>query len=245
MGVTLDALHRLQEVELQIAEIQQQIGRRQRTVKKQAKRVADLEAAISTQESALRTDQMEADRLDLDIKSREAEIAKLRQALNTAKTNKDYSAILTQLNTYKANNSKIEERVLSIFMQLEAKRKEIAAIREQRDNETARLEEQRAAARKVEEASKDRLARLDQERSTAAVPIPGAALTVFNRAAKKNEGEAMALVSRTHPKRGEYACEGCNMSVTLEQVNVILSRDEAILCNSCGRILYLNSPRAS
>ncbi len=244
MGVTLDALHRLQEVELQIAEVQQQIARRQRAVKKQEKRVAGLEATIGNQESALRTDQMEADRLDLDIKSREVEIAKLRQALNTAKTNKDYSAILTQLNTYKANNSKIEERVLSIFTQLEAKRKEIAAIREQRDEEAAKLEEHRAARREIENASKDRLAGLDQERAKAAVPIPGAAMTVFNRAAKKNDGEAMALVSRTHPKRGEYACEGCNMSVTLEQVNVILSRDEAILCNSCGRILYFNSPGA-
>ncbi|MBN2560547.1 MAG: hypothetical protein JXQ75_06425 [Phycisphaerae bacterium] len=245
MGATLDALHRLQEVELHIAEVRQRIDRKHRAVKKQEKRIADLITRIRKKEAALRADQMEADRLDLDMKAHEVEIAKLRQALNVAKTNKEYSAILTQLNTTKADNSKVEERVLALFNQLEAKRKDLESIREEYGKEGARLDELKEAARAVEEDSRDRLAQLDLERDDAGAAVPPTALNTFNRVAKKNNGEAMALLCRTNPKREEYACEGCNMSVTLEQVNAILSRDEAVLCNTCGRILYLESPTPS
>jgi hypothetical protein len=241
MGETLDALHRLQEVELRLAEVRRRIERKRRAVKKQERRVAEVEAMIRSKEASLRTDQMEADRLDLDMKSWEVEITKLRLALNTTKTNKEYSAILTQLNTNKANNSKIEERVLALFGQLEAKRETIAAIGEERNREIAKLDQLRAATREAEEASKDRAAQLTEKRDQAAANVPGEALGVFNRVAAQNDGEAMAPLFRTNPKREEYACEGCNMWVTLEQVNAVLSRDEVVLCNTCGRILCLDS----
>ena len=92
MGLTLDALHRLQEVELQITEVRQRIDRDRRVVRKREKRVADLDTMIRNKRVALQTDQMEADRLDVDMKAREAEITRLRQALNAAKTNKEYSS---------------------------------------------------------------------------------------------------------------------------------------------------------
>jgi uncharacterized protein len=245
MGAILDALHRLQEVELQITEVRQRIDRKHRAVKSQAKRISDLDAKIHNKEAALRTDQMEADRLDLDVKSTEAQVAKLRQALNLSKTNKEYSAVLTQLNTTKADSSKVEERLLGIFNQVEAKRKDVEVSREERAKEAARLDELKAAAAALEEECRERLEQLTAERSQAADQVPDKVLEVFNRVAKANDGEAMAMLHRTNPKREEYACQGCNMSVTLEQVNAILSRDEAILCNTCGRILYVNAPAAS
>jgi uncharacterized protein len=245
MGAILDALHRLQEVELQVAEIRQRIDRKHRAVTAQEKRISELDTKIRNKEAALRTDQIEADRLDLDVKSAEAQIAKLRQALNAAKTNKEYSAVLTQLNTTKADNSKVEERELAIFNQLEAKRKDLEASREERAAETARLMELKSAAQAVEDECRSRLDQFLQERERAAEEVPAKVLEVFNRVAKANDGEAMARLARTNPRRGEYACQGCNMSVTIEQVNAILSRDEAILCNTCGRILYVNAPAPS
>ncbi|HVP13729.1 MAG TPA: C4-type zinc ribbon domain-containing protein [Phycisphaerae bacterium] len=245
MGATLDALCRLQEVELQIAEIQRKIDRKQGVVKKQEQRIADHETKIRAWQAAIRTDQMEADRLDLEVKTNESQIAKLRQALNSAKTNKEYSAILTQLNTTKADNSKVEEKVLAFFRQIESKRKELGNLEAERDKEISRCQEAKAALKEVEEKSREKLNQLARDREAAASAVPGKALDTFNRVARKLDGEAMAQVIRTHPKREEYACEGCNMSITIEQVNNILSRDDAVLCNSCGRILYYELPAAS
>lgn len=245
MGATLEALHRLQEIELQIAEIQQGIDRKVRGCKRQTLRIAELDAKVRDQEEQRRTDQMEADRLDLDVKSIEDEIAKLRVALNTSKSNREYHAVLTQLNTKKADKSKLEERGLTLLSQIDEKKKQCDVVEEERGKEVAKLEELEANVRNAEEKARDRLERLRREREQAAADVPKDALEMFNRVAGKNEGEAMAAVIRTHPKRQEYACDGCNMSITIEQVNSILSRDEAVLCNVCGRILYLESPAAS
>jgi predicted nucleic acid-binding Zn-ribbon protein len=241
MGATLEALHRLQEIELQIAEINRGIERKLRVVHRHQHLIADLDKKISAHQAALRTEQMETDRLDVDVKAREAEIAKYRQALNLAKTNKEYSAILTQLNTNKADMSKVEERVLALLNQVEAKRAEIKVIQDDRAREAAKLEEYEAAVEKARKDAMGRLTSLHSQRDLAAAAVPPTALQCFDRIAKKNDGEAMARVIRTHPKRAEFACQGCNMSITIEQVNAVMSRDEAITCNICGRILFMES----
>jgi uncharacterized protein len=242
MGATLDALHRLQEIELQIADIRSGIDRKARAVTRQQARIQALDAKITALIAAIRHDQIEADRFDLDVKSQEAEIAKLRQALNAVKTNKEYSAILTQLNTNKADNSKIEEKVLVALTQIDVKKKELAGLQEEKAGEVTKQGEFQAAVKQTEEHAKPKLDRLLAERAKAAESVPAAALQVFNRVANKNEGQALAVVMRTNPKRAEYACGGCNMAINIEQVNAIMSRDEAVLCNSCGRILYLEQP---
>lgn len=244
MGATLDALHRLQEVELQIAEVQRGIDVKVRAVRKQEARIAELDARAAAAHSALRAQQVEADRLDLDVKSREAEIAKLRQALNAAKTNKEYSAILTQLNSNKADNSKFEDRALAIMTEIDARKKDYAALQEQRSAEATRLAELQAVVRATEDASRARLEALRAGRGRAAEGIPPRVLDLFTRVAGKNDGQAMARIIRTNPKRAEYACDGCNMSITIEQVNAIMSRDEPVMCNNCGQILYIESSPA-
>ena len=70
-------------------------------------------------------------------------------------------------------------------------------------------------------------------------------LSTFQRACERHDGEAMAIVERVHPKRSEYVCSGCNMSVTLEIVNALQSRDEIQTCQICSRILYIESPASA
>ncbi|HWL92446.1 MAG TPA: C4-type zinc ribbon domain-containing protein [Phycisphaerae bacterium] len=238
MGATLEALHRLQEVETQIAEIQSGIDRKVRACTRQKQKIAEVDARLTAQEQQIRADQMEADRLNLDAKTAEAEIEKYRAALNTSKSQKEYSAVLTQLNTYKADNSKVEDKVLGLFTQIDEKKNQLGAIREERAKEVARLAEFQAEVDDARQRCKDRLAKLMSRRKEAATEVPHKLLDMFTRVAGANEGEAMAAVVRTHPRREEFACEGCNMSITIEQVNAILSRDEPVLCNVCGRILY-------
>ncbi len=238
MGATIEALHRLQEIELQLAEVQRRITRKVRACTRQEQALAELDAEIAEHQAQLRASQIDADQQELDAKVREEEIAKLRVALNASKNNKEYSAVLTQLNTFKADNSKVEDRVLSLLNEIDQKKKDIAAVQEQRAKETTKLEGYQAKVRETEDKAKDRLTSLRAERDEAAEAVPPQALELFSRVAAKHDGEAMASVIRTHPKRQEYACDACNMSITIEQVNTILSRDEAVICSVCGHILY-------
>ena len=74
---------------------------------------------------------VQADRLELELKSNEETISKLRAALNSARTNKEYAAVLTQLNTNKADNSKIETQALELMKDIEADEAECTDIQKQ------------------------------------------------------------------------------------------------------------------
>ncbi len=241
MGATVDALHRLQEVELQLAELKRKIARKHRAVQRQEGRISEIEREIETRRAELTRTRVDADRLDVDMRAHDESIAKLRQSLNLVKTNKEYSAILTQLNTEKADNSKVEERAMELLNRIDAKRTEISETEERLKQELARLGTLKTTAAETEAKARGRIEELTAQRDGAADAVPAQALELFNRVAGKNEGEALAKVVRTHPKRSEYACDGCNMSITIEQVNAIMSRDQAVVCNTCGRILYVES----
>ena len=238
MGATIEALHNLQEIEVQIADIQRRIDRKHHACNKQSAIIDALDRRITGMRNQLHAKQKEADRHNLELRAHEAQLAKMRDALNESKNQKEYSAVLTQLNTYKADNSKTEERVLELLTAIDEEKKQLVEVEAERAKECAKLEELHAAAREAEEKSSSRLNSLKAERDRATTGIPPETLDMFSRVAAKNNGEAMAMIVRTHPRRQEYACEGCNMAITIEQVNNVLSRDEAVLCNVCGRILY-------
>lgn len=239
MGVLLEALHRLQEIELQLTDLRQRLGSKQRSVRAHERRVSEIQQEVEKKRGATREKQIEADRYGLDIKASEERIAKLRVALNAAKTNKEYSALLSQLNTDKADTSKTEDRLLGLLSEIDAMRKGMAEDEECLRAEQSMVESLQRDATEYEAQQADRLKRLISERALAAEGIPPSALIAFERVAEHHEGEAMARVVQTNPRRQEFACSGCNMSVTLEQVNSIITRDDTMYCHTCGRILYL------
>lgn len=238
MGATLDALHALQDVERRLEAIRSKIESKKRRVKAQKRAVDKQELLISEKQATMKASQMEFDSIDLDVKSREEHMAKHREALNKAKTNKEYATILTTINTEKADNSKLESRQLELMTGLEAHREELEGLIAERD----RLTEKVAAAEKelagTEADCADDLQKLTTERDGAAKGIDPSILSTFERVAERHEGEAMAEIILVNAKRNEYCCGWCNMSLTLEQVITAETRDEIQNCNSCGIILY-------
>jgi hypothetical protein len=243
MGATLDALHRLQLIESDLRAVRDQMESKQRRVRVQRQKVAKLEHQIAETKHAIQHAQSESDRLELDRKQHEEHITKLRQTLNEAKNNKEYAAVLTQLNTDKADAMKLEDAVLAGLGKVDELKKELADFQEQHTKEQGRFE---AIEKKVTDESAELVARqkdLEAKREDAAENIPPQVLSMFEKACERHEGEAMALVDRVSPRRNEYICGGCNMSVPLEVINALQSRDEVQRCQNCQRILCLEIPK--
>jgi len=241
MGATLDALHRLQSIEDRLRSVREQIDSKRRLVQGRRNRVAHIERQINDTHQAIRQAQTEADRLELDRLTREEHVARLREALNRTKSNKEYAALLTQLNTEKADMLKLEDSVLSAMGRVEQERKKEAELKALIEKEKSQTAEVAKTAQEAEGKLAAELEALERERAGAADHIPARALAVFERACERHEGEAMALVERVHPKRAEYVCTGCNMSIPLEVINALQSRDEVQQCQTCSRILYLEA----
>lgn len=239
MGAKLDAIRELQEIELQITDIRRQLARKERAVAAQNQKLDQLRKSQAALRDEVRRLQVEADAIDLDLKARSAHLAKVREQLNSVRTNKEYAAMLAQLNTEKADLARMEASGLELMGKLEGRKAELAALESQIQAEESRLSGVRAQLNQTDENLAGAAAELENRRKQAAAAVDPAALEIFNRVSERYEGEAMARVVRVHPRRDEFICEGCNMSVVPDRANALLTRDEVQTCRNCGRILYI------
>jgi len=239
MGKTLDALRHLHEVEQTLGDLRREEEAKRRQVLSCTRQLEKLDQELQNKLDAIRRHEVEIHNTELEISTREETVTKHRVALNGAKTNKEYAAILATINIEKADNSKLENRVLehmSTKDTLQVAHDELAA---QRDV----IQKRQALAEGKLEAylnqARGKYEKLGRERDEVSEALPPAVMSTFDRAAERLEGEAMAAVIKVNPKRDDCVCGGCNMSITLEAVNSLRTRDEIVLCNICGRILFL------
>jgi len=106
MGPVLNALVELQSIENRLRVVKAKLTRCRRKVIIQENQVRALQSAVEAKKEEIQLTKVQSDSLELELKTRDEEIAKLRAHLNTAKTNKEYASVLTRLNTTKADNSK-------------------------------------------------------------------------------------------------------------------------------------------
>jgi predicted nucleic acid-binding Zn-ribbon protein len=239
MGQILEALHSLQAVETQLATIRRRHEAKARQVEMQRRRVAEADERLKENQRIARERQVRLDALALDVAAREEEIAKQREALNKAKTNKEYAAILTAINSAKADNSKLESNILQLMEEIQRLTDGGASIEAEKARWQASLEAAATELRAYDDESRDQRLQLEASRDQCAQDIAPTALATFTRVAGRHDGEAMVPIMKTHPKRDEYICTGCNMKIALEVVNTLQTRDELQLCAVCGRVLYL------
>jgi predicted nucleic acid-binding Zn-ribbon protein len=239
MGEILNTLQRLQAVELKRLAIRRTLEAKAALIESRRKRVQKAEERIVEHHRGVRELQARIDFLSLDAASRAEAIAKHRDALNRAKTNKEYAAILATMNTEKADNAKLEAEVLRLMEQLQSLKDAGAELEEQKKKAVSELAAAEADAAAYQESCQADLDGLQTERDEVAALIAPTTLGVFNRVADRHDGQALAAIFKPFPKREEYACSGCNLKVSLEVINALRGRDEIQICKSCGRILYV------
>jgi len=244
MGPVLNGLSKLQSVENRLRAGKAKLTRCRRNVLIQENQVRSLQSALEAKKEEIQLTKIQYDRLELELKTRDDEIAKLRASLNTAKTNKEYAAVLTQLNTTKADNSKIETHILDLLKDIEADEAECEEIKSQITEQKQALETTRAESESLAGKYEAEIEQVQREWDEVAKAIPAEPLEVFKRVAETYDGQAVTTIEQSDDKKGAYSCGGCFMGITAESVNKLMSKDEIIRCPNCTRILVLRDSQA-
>jgi len=240
MGPVLNGLVKLQSVENRLRAEKLKLTRCRRNVVIQENLIRSLQSALEAKKEEVQLTRVQFDRLELELKSRDETIAKLRASLNSAKTNKEYAAVLTQLNTTKADSSKVETQSLELLKDIEADEAECKDIQKQIDEQKETLEQTRKESEELAARYQVGIDKVQAEWDDVAKSIPDEAVDLFNRVAETYDGHAVAEVEQQDEKRGLYSCGGCFMGITAENVNVLMTKDDIIRCPNCTRILVLS-----
>jgi len=239
MGPVLNGLIKLQSVENRLRVEKAKLTRCRRNVIIQENQIRTLQNALEAKKEEVQLSKIQFDRLELELKSRDEQIARLRASLNTAKTNKEYAAVLTQLNTTKADNSKIETQSLELLKNIEADEAECEEIQKQMDEQKQQLEGIRTEAETLAGKYQTEIEKVQAEWDQVAQTIPEKLLEIFKRVTETYDGQAVAVIEQQDGKEGAYSCGGCFMGLTAECVNLLMTKDDIIRCPNCTRILVL------
>jgi len=206
----------------------------------QQRKLDQLKQAADELATQLKTAQAHAATLDNEANAIEERINTQRDKMNSATSNKEYSALLVEVNTLKADKGKIDDAQLESMGKAEALEAEMKGLTEKVESQQKLVD---GATKEVEEAQAEvggKLEELTKERDAAGEPLSDDICKMFDRLSDTYDGEVMAEISEQDRRRMEYTCGGCYTLLPVESVNALITKPEQITtCGTCQRILYV------
>jgi len=234
MNADLEKLVHLHRVESELGRVESELADVPRLRKVLGDRLDADRGRLDAAKAALDVSQKTRKVHEAAVQDFEAKRSKYKGQLMEVKTNKEYTAMLHEIEGVEREIRSREDHILEEMEKAEALAQDI-----RREEATFKTVEQEA---KTEGAGLDgregklgtEAKRLRAERDLVAASVPEDARHLYERVAKLR-GTAVA-------EARDEMCQTCNMKVRL-QVWVELRKNEAIFqCESCSRVLYYEPP---
>lgn len=227
----------------------QKIDSESRQIESELKRLPDRNRELDDQLAAFeqQVDEKKAELEDLrkryremdgDVKTNQASIRKSNEKLVSVKTNKEYHAILKEIDETRKKNSAIEDEMIESLDRIEAAEKAVAALMSEFETLKNEISEERRTIEQENAASTDKLTALQEDRQKVSTGIPAPLLTRFQLVSDQANGLAVVPVV-------DAVCKGCHMNIPPQMYNELQRCDILQFCPHCHRIVYWNgNPRS-
>jgi uncharacterized protein len=167
-----------------------------------------------------------------DVEGLNTDAIKLERQLHDVKTNKEYQALLHEIEGIKSKRSDYETRILESFEREETLTAAVKAAEKRVTVEEAKLKDgEEKLAREGAELDQS-LHSLQQDREVIKLRVPPALLSRYDRLLGVRDGVAVAEI-----KKG--ACGACFKGLTPHALQEARRGGEIKMCDACGRILVL------
>ena len=232
MDGNLQTLISLQAIDTRIAALEADAARL-------PKEIAAIHAAVeeARKQAEQAKTRLDAARKDQRAKEKDLEVVQAKRSKNEArlyevKTNKEYSAVLIEIEEIKQEKARMEEEVLVL---MEAQERLTGDIREA----DGRFKQRESEGRSQEATLKEQLRGIETdltgvrtERKELATKLPANILADYDRILRARSG--LALVPVTKPN----FCGACRMTITPQRLQELRAQSSLIPCESCGRYIY-------
>jgi predicted nucleic acid-binding Zn-ribbon protein len=228
----LHTLIDLQGLDGRIAGLESEAARLPRQIEAIQSALAEARKTAETVKTRL-----DATKKDLRLKEKDLEVAnvkrqKLEARLYEVKTNKEYSAVLLEIEEAKQEKAKTEEEILNLMESQERLGVDIKDAEQRFKSREDQARQDEAVVRTKLAAVERELEGLRAERRSRAKDLPPALLASYDRISKARGGVAVAAVTAA------AVCGGCRVSIRPQAMQELRTGGALMLCESCGRYLY-------
>ena len=237
MHPDLERLIRLQQLDTFVETARRAVAEHPARVQALESRLDEAKGRLTSAQQALAANQTDRRSLDKDLAAVQGRLSKFKDQLMEVKTNREYTAMLKEIEVAQQEVQRLEDRMLERMLEadefsgaMKVSEKALAAervnIREERD----RLEQEIATLAAELETSLSQRQQLVQQ-------IDPQAMAIFETVARGRRGVAGAEAK-------DGLCTICHVRLRPQRFNEVRRNAEIIQCDSCQRILYFAGPAA-
>ena len=231
MEIDFDLIIELQRLDSELREASLVLEGIPRLVQDVDKRVQATTKLVADAKDKMAQNQKKRRDLENDVKDMKGQVGKYKRQLNEVKTNKEYTALLHEIEETQQKVDTLEEAIIAEMLAADDVEEEIkAALRKQGTEEDVLKKEKIVLDEKMKE-TEARFAALTKEREALLPRIPREQLRLYESIYQKKGGTALS------PVTGDF-CAMCHMRVRPQMLNEIRDKTKVIPCEACGRILY-------
>lgn len=231
MKEQLQLLWKLQTLERQLEEAQ----KKKETYPVMLERLEGMLKALEEkkEEEKRRIAELEKERVRLEgeLEMERERIKRSQLKLLEIKTNKEYQALLKEIEMGKEHNSQQEEEIIRMLDEIDCLKTDHAGTVERAQRERKEREEEQAKVREQMVIVEQHMTQWHQDREGIVRELEPELVRRYTTLKERRNGVAVVLVR-------DEGCQGCYVNIPPQLYNEVQKNKEIIVCPNCQRILY-------
>jgi uncharacterized protein len=193
--------------------------------------VHETQGKLQEARELLQQAQLKQKNLELETKTKESDLGKYQQQMMTIKTNKEYDALVAEIDSIKSGISARETELLETIDAVATLEKEIAALQEKDAQIGENNAKQLAILQEKVDSIGAKVAEKEAERKAVVNAVSRPTLMIYERIRRGKGGSVVVVVKKR-------ACSACYKALTAKKVQEIKRNDRIETCDNCGCLLY-------
>ncbi len=201
-------------------------------------RVARLNDVMSKESQVFADNKKKYDELTAQHRELEAKLKRGLDGLNKAKdrlgevkTNKEYQAILKEIDNGEVRNSEIETEIICLLEEIDQRKQSLDEEEKQKERRTRQYENEKQQILSEMESLDEKNLGCTEQYEKLLENIPKDLIRRYEMIKALNNGTAVVSVWKG-------VCGGCHMNIPPQLYNELQKSDELLSCPNCSRIIY-------
>ena len=192
------------------------------------------EQQLERSRTALEKVNEERRRVELKLKEETERVQKSEEKIHLVKTNKEYQAVLKEIEDIKRESSNLETRILVCMDEADRLTEQLKKEEAKHKEWVQGFEEKKKELESEVRHSEEEAIQLNQRRVEMLKKIESPLINKYELLRKRRQGLAVVEII-------DGLCQGCNMNIPPQRFNELLKNIDSIMdCPFCNRIIYSN-----
>ncbi len=231
MQQDLSNLLKLQEIDYFLGELERSKEYLPDMMENLKRELAESQLRYETALSDLEDAKLKQKNLELEVKTKETDLQKYQQQMMSIKTNKEYDALVAEIDTIKTSVSSMETELLETIDLIGTLETNIEEFKEKLTQTKDNNGKQLAILQEKIDTIGDKVSAKNGERNLVTTEISRQVFSIYDRVRKGKGGSAIVPVKNR-------ACGACFKALTPKKIQEIRKSVKILTCDNCGRLLY-------